>query len=155
MNDTKVLRIIKVAKQTEDKKLARELRVSALESILEDSIVKHSQDYGILQTPFGKPMTYETRDHFLSERGGQRTKKLYDIGPVHEKSIIDVEYVSRSLSTRYSPDRIGVQARRISDGVYQDPITNKTYDWNEGFTTEDGKKFPGGSVELQTDIMYL
>jgi hypothetical protein len=47
---------------------------------------------------------------------------------------------------------VGIQARRLADGVYQDPYTNKVYDWNEGFETEDGQIFGGGGVSLQTDL---
>jgi len=65
---------------------------------------------------------------------------------------LSVKEYDRSLSTRYVPSKPGVQARRIADGVYQDPITNKTYDWNEGFKTEEGETFNGGRVSLQTDI---
>ena len=65
------------------------------------------------------------------------------------------EYVATHLSTRYSPDRVGVQAKRVSDGVFQDPYTNKIYDYNEGFKTEDGRDFPPGHAALQTSIMHL
>lgn len=143
--------LISESSNLKDRSLARQLRLAALEGIN-----KTAQDLGILQNPTAKEIVYETREHFTAQRGGDRSKELYGVGlPDHPKAVNTVEHVSRSLSTRYSPDRVGVQARRVSDGVYQDPITNKVYNWNEGFTTEDGANFSGGSVDLQTDIMYF
>jgi hypothetical protein len=54
------------------------------------------------------------------------------------------------LSTRSCPDHIGSQMTRVSDNVFQCPLDQKTYDYNEGFTTERGNKVPGGSVSNQT-----
>ncbi len=148
MKETKVDMILKEAKKLTDRKLARELRKSALKAI-----TKTAEDFGILQEHNGTPIKFETPKFKTVERGGKdNSSKVYDVGPEHKKSDKTVEPFSRSLSTRYSPDRVGVQARRISDGVYQDPITNKTYDWNEGFTTDDGEQFGGGRVSLQTDL---
>lgn len=56
------------------------------------------------------------------------------------------------LSTRYSPDRVGVQAVRVRDGVVADPYTGKEYDYNEGFEREDGTIVPGGSPSLQSKL---
>jgi hypothetical protein len=149
MKNTKVSFILKQAHNLNDKKLARQLRKDAL--LL---INKYAEELGILQNTKGTPVKYETKENLTTQRGGKDNGyKKYDTGPEHQKSNLKVDEVPRSLSTRYSPDRIGVQARRISDGVYQDPITNKIYDWNEGFTTEDGQDFPGGQVSLQTDLM--
>jgi hypothetical protein len=50
---------------------------------------------------------------------------------------------------------VGVQAQRVSDGVYKDPYTNKVYDYNEGFTAESGESYPGGSPALQSGLMNL
>lgn len=147
MKDSKVLKILKQAKKLDDRKLARELRKSAIENI------KRSQEAGILQNHKGTPAKFETPKFQTKERGGKdNSLKLYDTGPEHKKIDPSMELSSRSLSTRYSPDRVGVQARRISDGISQDPITNKVYDWNEGFTTDDGEVFNGGKVSLQTDF---
>ena len=102
---------------------------------------------------------YATRDRYIAQRGGEPVSRdregLYGIGPEHEDSYVPTEYVATHLSTRYSPDRVGVQAMRVSDGVFQDPYTNKVYDYNEGFKTEDGRDFPPGHAALQTSIMNL
>jgi hypothetical protein len=133
-----------------DKRLGRQLRHQAV-------VVLHSfaqAEGGILQHFDDKIMSYPTREQHMIGRGGDDdSEKLYGVGiPEHEKTDLSVNEYNRSLSTRYSPDRVGVQARRVADGVYQDPITNKIYDWNEGFRTEDGETFSGGGLSLQTDI---
>jgi hypothetical protein len=56
------------------------------------------------------------------------------------------------LSTRYSPDHPGVQVARVGEGLWQDGLTGKVYDYQAGFTTERGVKVPGGSVSGQTDL---
>lgn len=150
MKESKVSSILKQASKLVDRKFARELRVSALYTM-----IKIAED-GILQHPVGTPTTYPTPKPYTVERGGKDdSDKIYGVGyGPRKKTDLSEDTYNRSLSTRYSPDRVGVQARRVSDGVYQDPITNKVYDWNEGFTTEDGQKFEGGRVSLQTDLIY-
>ena len=146
-----VSNIVKQAEKLEDRGLARKIRVAALHSMIKQA------ENGILQQPNGTKATYNTRERYFAERGGDDDvgDNLYGVGlPDHKDSDLSVDDFSRSLSTRYSPDRVGVQARRVSDGVFQDPITNKVYDWNEGFKTEDGETFDGGRVSLQTDIIH-
>lgn len=53
------------------------------------------------------------------------------------------------LSTRHSPDHPGVQLLRVTDSIYQDPLTGKTYDYSAGYTTDKGNKVPGTSVDRQ------
>lgn len=55
-----------------------------------------------------------------------------------------------SLQTRHSPDLPGVSLIRVEDGVYRDPVTNKTYDFHKGFVLDDGTEYAGGSVSAQT-----
>lgn len=55
-----------------------------------------------------------------------------------------------TLSTRYSPELPGVQALRVADGVYQDYLTKEIYDFNNGWTGRDGRRYPGGSLKNQT-----
>jgi len=52
--------------------------------------------------------------------------------------------------TRYSPDLPGVMMKRISDGLYQDVVTHKTYDFQNGFTDARGEHRAGGSIKHQT-----
>jgi len=55
-----------------------------------------------------------------------------------------------ALSTRYSPDMPGVPLMRIGDGIFQDIVTKKIYNYEAGYTTVEGDKVPGGSVSNQT-----
>ncbi len=54
-----------------------------------------------------------------------------------------------SLSTRYPPDAPGGHLVRIADGIYQDLLTGKMYDYKNGYTTAKGNKVPGTAVEYQ------
>lgn len=58
--------------------------------------------------------------------------------------------LGHSLLTRHSPDLPGVSLVREKDGVYRDPVTNKVYDFNQGFVLDDGTQWMGGSVSAQT-----
>jgi hypothetical protein len=133
-----------ISDEFEDKNIKRMLRLAELEGI-----TKSAQ---ILDTSIRNVMTHGTSSFKQMHRGGEVNNKLYDLAPEREKADNKVHDVSRSLSTRYSPDRVGVMARRIADGVYQDPYTNKVYDWNQGFKTETGDVFPGGAVNLQSQL---
>jgi len=124
------------------------------------SKVAVGDQHGIFQHFQSNTTDYATRERYLSQRGGEApigrdTESLYNIAPEGDDSRVPTEYVAPHLSTRYSPDRIGVQAQRVSDGVYQDPYTNKVYDYNEGFKTEDGRSFPGGSASLQSSLSRM
>jgi len=55
-----------------------------------------------------------------------------------------------AMSSRYSPDMIGVQLARIGDDLWQCPVTGKIYDTATGFTDMSGKFHPGGSIADQT-----
>lgn len=150
MQETKVASIIKQANKLTDRALARQIRKSALEVM-----IKMADERGILQHFQGTPAEFKSHPAYTVQRSGKGLgDKIYNTGPEHPKADTTMSRFDRSLSTRYSPDRVGVQARRVADGVQQDPITNKVYDWNEGFTTEDGEQFGGGAVSSQTDLLY-
>lgn len=148
---TKIEDIIAETANLSNRKMARKIRGEIL-----GELFKFAQSAGVLQHPSKNVVEYETRSNYHATRGGKAdASQLYGVGlPERKNTDLSTKTYSRSLSTRYSPDRIGVQALRVSDGVRKDPITNKEYDWNEGFTTESGEKFSGGSVALQTDIEY-
>ncbi len=113
--------------------------------------------HGLFQSFQSDVVDYNTRDSYLAQRGGksQDPKKLYGLGPEHSDSYQPKREKPGSLSTRYVPGRPGVQAMRVSSGVYQDPQTKEMFDYNEGFTTSDGRVFRGGTVDLQTDLVTL
>ncbi len=114
--------------------------------------------HGIFQHFQSDVTDYPSREKYLSVRGGEPTSRdqLYGITSEKEASYVPTEFVAPHLSTRYSPDRVGVQAMRVpgsNGGIFQDPYTKKIYDYNEGFTTETGRNFPPGSAALQTSLM--
>lgn len=67
-----------------------------------------------------------------------------------EYGVADNLFGPVQTKSRYSPDHPGVQMMRISDNIYQDPITRKIYDFEKGFETEDGTEHKGGSVAEMT-----
>jgi hypothetical protein len=78
---------------------------------------------------------------------------LYGLQFNQEDSEVGYELTKTPLSTRYVPGDTR-QARRIGNGVVQDPITNEIFDYNETFE-HDGQVYGGGSVAMQSSIMYL
>ena len=134
---------------------------SFLDSLVRDNIdnlSKFSQEqHGIFQHFQSGEQEYSLREELLSQRSGDSVDRsnsdnLYGVFPEHDDADNNYAEPQRSLSTRYSPDRVGVQARRLSDGVYQDPYTNKVYDYNEGFKAENGEEFSPSSVDNQTKL---
>ena len=108
--------------------------------LLEISKIADREQNGIFQHFQTNVTDYATREKYLSQRGGEpvgrSTDDLYGLSGEGDDSYMpDQESKVNHLSTRYSPDRPGVQARRIADGVFQDPYTNKIYDYNDGFKT--------------------
>ncbi len=155
MNKTsKVYEILKDINSLEDKSLIRQARRSIVTAYHGMTKFAADDQHGIFEVFQAGILDYPTREQNLTERGGEsvQREKLYGLSPEHKDIKIKLKEPAKSLSTRYSPDRVGIQARHISDGVYQDPYTNKIYDWNEGFTSEDGKVYPAGSVDLQSDL---
>tara|TARA_B100000131_G_scaffold322708_1_gene377682 strand:+ start:7260 stop:7727 length:468 start_codon:yes stop_codon:yes gene_type:complete len=149
-------KLIKLANHLD--KIGLQKEASILDSLVEKNIEKLSQEqHGIFQHFQSSELDYNRRDELASERSGNSVDRsdssnLYGVFP--EQNDADNQYSEpqRSLSTRYSPDRVGVQARRLSDGVYQDPYTNKVYDYSEGFKTESGEEFSPSSVDNQTKL---
>jgi len=122
---------------------------------------KTSQEqHGVFQHFQSGEHEYGLREELSTQRSGvgvdrSDSSNLYGVFPENEDALNEYAEPQRSLSTRYSPDRVGVQARRISDGVYQDPYTNKIYDYNEGFKTESGEDFLPSSVDNQTKLYRM
>jgi len=159
--------ILKNGFESESRKGRRQSRVVYLDYCTFKKMAQEEQ-HGILQHFRSENRGYPTRDQYHTMRGvpsspspGQTPSdnseiaRMYGVNPRQEDSEVIEMNRPRSLSTRYSPDRIGVQARRVSDGVWQDPYTNRVYDYNDGFKTESGEEFPGGHVALQSHMIGL
>lgn len=73
----------------------------------------------------------------------EQTRKAVD------EKLKKYEVLQAPLQTRYSPDYPGVPTTRVADGVYQDVMTGKVYDYNAGYTTNKGNRIPGSTVAGQ------
>lgn len=153
--ESKVNKILKKADELSDRRLARMMRVSAISSFGIAKVADKDQN-GVFQSFQSGELDYLTRENETAQRAGVGVPRdsLYGVGPKHDKADNSLDEPPRSLSTRYSPDRVGVQARRVSDGVFQDPYTNKIYDYNEGYKTESGDIVGGGTIDNQTKILH-
>jgi hypothetical protein len=54
------------------------------------------------------------------------------------------------LLTRTCPDHPGAQFGRVGQNMWQCELDKKVYNFETGYTLENGEKVPGGSVDLQT-----
>lgn len=57
-----------------------------------------------------------------------------------------------SLSQRNCPQHAGVQLARVGEHQWQCLLDRKIYDYETGFMLDNGMKFPGGDVSLQTKL---
>ena len=82
--------------------------------------------------------------------------RLYGVFGDQKDSESMPSYPSNTLSTRYVPDKPGIQAGRLlgQEGGFYDPITNKEYNFQEGFSLS-GTEYPAYSVSMQTDLYSL
>jgi hypothetical protein len=87
-----------------------------------------------------------------------KINKVSDTKSAIEKSemLKDVS-TDHSLSTRYCPDHPGTPISRVGDNIWQCCLDKKVYNFESGYTLNDGVKVPGGDVALQTnlDIPYF
>tara|TARA_B100001094_G_scaffold333399_1_gene411484 strand:- start:8147 stop:8635 length:489 start_codon:yes stop_codon:yes gene_type:complete len=125
------------------------------------SLIKEAEadQHGIFNSFQGASVQDNTRDKYLSEKHNtpldRSTEGLYGITPEHEDSDLkDPAPVSPHLSTRYVPGYIGLQARRIGDGVVQNPLTGEVFDYQEGFKVGDEIYNPG-DVSMQTSLIHF
>jgi hypothetical protein len=56
----------------------------------------------------------------------------------------------RPLQTRTCPDHPGAQMSRVGEHMFQCDLDKKQYNYETGYTLENGEHVPGGSVDLQT-----
>jgi hypothetical protein len=54
------------------------------------------------------------------------------------------------LSSRYCPDHAGVQITRVGQGMWQCEMDKKVYNFESGYTLNNGDHVPGGDVSQQT-----
>jgi len=75
-----------------------------------------------------------------------------------EKAIKDSPYskeyriLEAPLSIRGCPDHPGAQVARVGEHTWQCDLDKKIYNYDTGFTLNNGSKVPGGGVEGQSSI---
>jgi len=100
-------------------------------------------------------------DFDSTEKNYVDPKKILDKSNKVEKSLKDidrsgytkkVDILQEPLSTRYCPDHPGVQIARVGDREYQCSLDKKVYNFDTGYTLENGTQVPGGSVSEQSRL---
>lgn len=81
----------------------------------------------------------------------QKDNKISEAVKEIEKSEVYKEYrvMEQPLSTRYCPDHAGQSTHRVGEHTVRCALDGKTYNWDEGFTTQKGNKVPGSTVQEQ------
>lgn len=89
---------------------------------------------------------YEDPKKFMDEN-----RKIADALKDIEKSNLTKQYevLEAPLSTRYCPDHAGVQIARVGDHEWQCELDKKVYNFNNGFTLNNGSRVPGSSIQEQ------
>ena len=95
---------------------------------------------------------YEQTGKDLSE-----TNKIADSENLIEKSQMtkQLDVLEAPLSSRYCPDHPGAQIARVGEHMWQCELDKKIYNFETGFTLNNGNKVPGGDVANQTQILDI
>jgi hypothetical protein len=105
---------------------------------------KEAEDYGRIE---------ELRKKYQQPR--QDLKDYNKIG-LSEKAIKDSKFLKeykindQLLSARNCPQHPGSQLQRIGEHMVRCELDGRTYNYETGYTLDDGTKVPGGLVSLQT-----
>lgn len=80
------------------------------------------------------------------------TNKIADSEKAINKSEMTKKYkiLESPLSTRYCPDHPGTQIARVGEHIWQCELDKKTYNFETGYTLNNGSVVPGGDVSQQT-----
>lgn len=83
------------------------------------------------------------------------SNKIADSKKAIEKSQMTKQFniMEAPLSSRYCPDHAGVQIARIGEHLWQCEMDKKSYNFETGFTLNDGSRVPGGDVSAQSQSM--
>jgi len=85
------------------------------------------------------------------------TNKIADSEKAIEKSQMtkQMEILEAPLSSRYCPDHPGAQIARVGEHMWQCELDKKVYNFETGFTLNNGNKVPGGDVANQTQALDI
>lgn len=89
---------------------------------------------------------YNTRN-----QDNEENSKIADTVKEIEKSPYYKEYriMEAPLQTRTCPDHPGAQMARVEENMFQCELDKKIYNYEAGYTLNNGQKVPGGSVTNQ------
>jgi hypothetical protein len=78
--------------------------------------------------------------------------KLSEVEKAIENSGFTKNYriLEAPLSSRTCPDHPGAQMGRVGEHIFQCELDKKTYNYETGYTLDNGEKVPGGDVAQQT-----
>lgn len=81
-----------------------------------------------------------------------KVNKIADVEKAIDKSNMTKQYriLEAPLSARSCPDHPGVQIARVGEHMWQCEMDKKVYNFESGFTLNNGNKVPGGDVSQQT-----
>lgn len=85
------------------------------------------------------------------------TNKIADSVKAIEKSNMakHMDILEAPLSCRTCPDHPGAQIGRVGEHMWQCELDKKIYDFENGFTLNNGTKVPGGDVANQTQVINI
>jgi hypothetical protein len=80
------------------------------------------------------------------------SNKIADSEKAIDKSQMTKQYkiLEAPLSARTCPDHAGAQMARVGEHMFQCELDKKVYNYESGYTLNNGAKVPGGDVALQT-----
>ncbi len=115
--------------------------------LIDDFLEKHAKKD--LETEQDK--CYDSKHHhsLLVREPKKKQERANEGGEEHSVKTYK-QTNTKSLSTRYCPDHIGVTLARVGDSSYQCPLDGQVYNWEIGWKDQDGVQHPGGSVAAQT-----
>lgn len=87
----------------------------------------------------------------------RESNKIADSEKKIEQSNFTKQYniLEAPLVTRYCPDHAGAQIARVGEHMWQCELDKKVYNYETGFTLENGSKVPGGDVSQQTQNLNV
>ena len=90
----------------------------------------------------------QPRETLRAQQKVNETEKAID------KSGLTKEYriLEQPLSARSCPDHPGAQLQRVGEHMFSCELDHKVYNYETGYTLNNGNKVPGGDVSLQSQM---
>lgn len=150
-DDGELRKYLKPEKEEKKKK-----RKKKLEAAVETEVVEGLLKVATLLDTNGdlEGMTYVENllSLFTMKEAKKEEKKgdvpLYDVATIEKekRDYPKVEEPAPTLSTRHCPDHRGVNLMRIADNSYQCQLDHRVYNWNQGFTDDEGNKYKAAPI---------